>query len=72
MGKWTLVLGLRLAAIGQLLPFDDSGEQPSERPLYFETCRKVNSHFSALADVRLPISVGQQCIGYLPLTRGSR
>ncbi|OYV41061.1 MAG: hypothetical protein B7Z83_00275 [Thiomonas sp. 20-64-5] len=37
------------AAPGHLLPFEDSGEQPSGRPLYFETCRKVNSHFSAKA-----------------------
>jgi hypothetical protein len=40
-----------MSPIGHLLPFEDSGEQPSERPLYFETCRKVNSHFSASAVV---------------------
>jgi len=40
-----------MSATGHLLPFDDSGEQPSERPLYFETCRKVNSHFSASAAI---------------------
>jgi hypothetical protein len=39
------------AAPGHLLPFEDSGEQPSGRPLYFETCRNVNPHFSARAGI---------------------
>jgi hypothetical protein len=33
---------------GQLAPFDDSGKQSSERLLHSETCRKTNSHNSAI------------------------
>jgi len=40
-----------MAVFGHLPPLDDSGKQPSERPLYIGTCRKANSHNSAIADV---------------------
>jgi len=38
-----------LGQVGQELPFDDSGKQPTERLLCFGTCRKANSHISAIA-----------------------
>ena len=41
-------MGFGVAAIGQLSSFDHAGMQPSERPLQFGTCRKGNSHNSAL------------------------
>lgn len=47
MEKWNPVLNLKPAVTGHLLPHVITTEQPSERPLYFETCRKVNSHCSA-------------------------
>lgn len=40
---------LGTAATGQLPPFDDSGKLSSERLLHSETCRKTNSHNSAIA-----------------------
>lgn len=40
-----------LPRLGQLLLLDDSGKQPSGRLLYLGTCRKVNSHNSAIAAV---------------------
>ena len=39
----------RTGATGQLPPLDDSGKQSSERLLNSETCRKTNSHNSAIA-----------------------
>ncbi len=37
--------------IGQLLPLNDSGKQPSERLLRPGTCRRTNSHNSAITVV---------------------
>ena len=36
-----------MSEFGQELPHVITTEQPSERPLYFETCQRVNSHCSA-------------------------
>jgi hypothetical protein len=38
--------GWRPSAVGQLLSFDDSGKQPSERLLYFVSCQRANAHNS--------------------------
>jgi len=40
-----------MRTIGQLLSFDDSGKQPSERLLYFASCHRANAHNSARAAV---------------------
>lgn len=40
-----------MAVCGQLPPFDASGNQPFHWPVYFQSCRKANSHSSALAAV---------------------
>jgi hypothetical protein len=47
--------GWRPSATGQLLSFDDSGKQPSERLLYFASCQRANAHNSAKADGELHI-----------------
>jgi hypothetical protein len=38
-----------ISGFGQLLSFDDSGKQPSERLLYFASCQRANAHNSARA-----------------------
>ena len=48
-GRFTAAnLNYTLAQLGQELPFDNSQKQPTERLLYFGTCRKANSNNSAL------------------------
>ena len=37
----------KLAGVGQLLSFDDSGKQPFERLLYLASCQRANAHNSA-------------------------
>lgn len=52
-------MGFGVAAIGQLSSFDHAGMQPSERPLQFGTCRKGNSHNSALAAIGPSVGLGR-------------
>jgi len=42
------------AAVGQLLSFDDSGKQPSERLLYFASCQRVNAQLGQSGSWRYP------------------
>lgn len=46
-----------------------SGKTHLERPLYFESCGKSNSHCSAIADLRYSAKLGQQCGDNLPFSR---
>jgi len=43
--------------IGQLPPFDPSGKELSERPLYFGTWRKGNSHNTVFTVTRLYVEM---------------